>query len=112
MALYFNLAHGTKPLPHAANFPWPFDIDLCFEPVPHPVTFSEGVGHGAAGCAVSAVDALLPAWRAHFDITQSSWLIPYIERLAQGTPLPRDEIMRRYAELHGRQPECYQSACA
>ena len=109
MALYFNLAHGTKPLPHAANFPWPFDIGICFEQVPHPVTFSEGVGHGAAGCAVSASDALQSTWRPHFDITQSWWLIPYLERLAQGMPLPRDEMLRRYAELHGNEPACYQS---
>lgn len=110
MAHYFNLGHGTKPLPHAANFPWPYDIDICFEPVAHPIAFSEGVGHGSAGGALSASDALAEQWRAHFEITQSAWLIPYIERLAQGTPLPRDEMLRFYAELHGRQPECYQSA--
>ncbi len=110
MAVYFNLAHGTKPLAHASNFPWPYDIDICFEPVAHPIAFSEGVGHGSAGCALSASDALAERWRAHFEITRSAWLIPYIERLAQGMPLPRDEMMRFYAGLHGRQPECYQSA--
>ena len=110
MAVYFNLAHGSRPLPHAANFPWPFDIDICFDQVAHPIAFSEGVGHGSAGCALSASDALAEQWRAHFEITQSAWLIPYIERLAQGMPLPRDELMRFYAGLHGRQAACYQSA--
>lgn len=110
MAVYFNLAHGTRPLEHASNFPWPYDIDLCFDQVAHPIAFSEGVGHGSAGCAVSAADALGPKWAEHFEITQSAWLIPYIERLAQGMPLPRDEMLRRYAELHGMQPACYQSA--
>ena len=109
MAVYFNLAHGTKPLAHASNFPWPYDIDICFEQVAHPVAFSEGAGHGSAGCALSASDALGEPWRAHFEITQSAWLVPYIERLAQGMPLPRDEMMCFYAELHGRPPECYQS---
>ena len=110
MAVYFNLAHGTRALPHAADFPWPYAIDICFEQVAHPIAFSEGVGHGSAGCALSASDALGATWRAHFEITQSAWLIPYIERLAQGTPLPRDDMMRFYAGLHGRQPACYQSA--
>lgn len=110
MAVYFNLAHGTKPLAHASNFPWPYDIDICFEQVAHPIAFSEGVGHGSAGCALSASDALGETWRAHFEITQSAWLIPYIERLAQGTPLPRDDILCRYLELHGKQPDSYESA--
>ena len=109
MAVYFNLAHGSRPLPHATNYPWPFDIDICFDQVAHPIAFSEGVGHGSAGCALCAGDALGAQWQAHFEITQSAWLLPYIERLAQGIPLPREEIMRRYQELHGRQPECYQS---
>ena len=110
MAVYFNLAHGTRALPHAADFPWPYAIDICFEQVAHPIAFSEGVGHGSAGCALSASDALGATWRAHFEITQSAWLIPYIERLAQGTPLPRDDMLRFYAGVHGRQAACYQSA--
>ena len=89
MAEYFNLGHGTKALVNSASFLWPFDVDICFEPVQHPVAFSEGVGHGSAGCAVSATDALESKWREHFEITCSSWLIPYIEKLAQGIPLPR-----------------------
>ena len=109
MALYFNLAHGTKPLTYSANFPWPFDVDICFEPVPHPIAFSEGVGHGSAGCAVSAVEAIESKWREHFEIANASWLLPYIERLAQGTALPRDEMLGRFLELNGKQPESYES---
>ncbi|WP_157200913.1 hypothetical protein [Massilia sp. Root351] len=110
MAKYFNLGHGTKPLADSANFPWPFDIDICFEPVQHPVAFSEGVGHGSAGCAVSATEALESKWREHFEITGSQWLIPYIEKLAQGAPLPRVEIMQRFIELNGKPPESYESS--
>ena len=46
------------------------------------------------------------AFRDHAIIMADS----LIERLAQGTPLPRDEMLRRYAGLHGSQPECYESA--
>lgn len=109
MAIYFNLGHGTKPLAHSANYPWPFDIDICFEDVQHPIAFSEGVGFGSAGCAVAASEALEQKWCEHFEITQSSWLIPYIEKLAQGIPLPRDEILSRFIELSGKEPDSYES---
>jgi hypothetical protein len=109
MAVYFNLGHGTRPLTHSANYPWPYDIDICFDEVRHPIAFSEGVGYGSAGCAVAATEALEQKWREHFEITNSSWLIPYIENLAQGIPLPRDEMVRRFRELSGKEPGSYES---
>jgi hypothetical protein len=109
MARYFNLAHGTKPLESAGNFPWPYDIDVCFEPVTHPIAFSEGVGHGSAGCVVSASQALQPEWRKHFEIANGLWLVPYIENLAAGTPLPREQVLRQFEAMHGRAPESHES---
>lgn len=109
MAAYFNLAHGVKVLEDAGNFKWPYDIDVCFESVPHPIAFSQGVGHGAAGCAISARDALEPKWRQYFEMTQGEWLIPYIERLASGVPLPSDEMIAQFVSRHGKQPESYDS---
>ena len=32
---------------------------------------------------------------------------PGTKPLVQGIALPRDEMLRRYGELNGRQPECY-----
>ncbi|MEF9416633.1 hypothetical protein ABXT21_19685 [Ralstonia sp. SM1864_UCD524_TZ4] len=109
MSLYFNLAHGTKLLSLSANYPWPYDIDVCFDPVPHPIVFSEGIGHGSAGCAVSAEEALESKWNEHFEATRAHWLIPYIERLAQGIPLPKDELIMRFEEMHGKSPTSYES---
>jgi hypothetical protein len=109
MARYFNLAHGTRPIESSGNFPWPYDIDLCFEPVRHPIAFSEGVGHGSAGCAISPSEALQSKWRKHFEITNGLWLIPHIENLVAGVPLPREEILRQFAAVHGRAPESYES---
>ncbi|VVE49250.1 hypothetical protein PCO31111_04622 [Pandoraea communis] len=57
------------------------DIAVCFDFVPHPIAFSEGVGHGAAGCAVSAIEALEKR-TVNFEITDADWLVPYIEMLA------------------------------
>lgn len=109
MARYFNLAHGVKILKDAGNFKWPYDIDVCFEFVPHPIGFSEGVGHGSAGCAISAKEALDPKWREHFEVTNGEWLIPYIERLASGVPLPRDEMIAQFVSRARKQPESYES---
>jgi len=112
MATFFNLAHGTKPLEYSNSFPWPYDIDICFDDVRHPVAFSEGVGHGAAGCAVSASAALEPQWREHFVLTNGDWLLPYIEQLSLGYPLPREEILLKYRTLHQKEPESYESKFA
>jgi hypothetical protein len=109
MAVYFNLGHGTKSLAHSAKYPWPYDIDICFDAVRHPIAFSEGVGFGSVGCAVAATEALDQKWREHFEITKLLWLIPYIENLAQGIPLPRAEIIGRFRELHSRKPGSYES---
>lgn len=109
MSVYFNLGHGAKPIDHAENYPWPFDIDVCFEAVRHSIAFSEGVGFGSAGCTIAATEALEQKWREHFEITKSIWLIPYIENLAQGIPLPRDEILSRFKEYSGKEPESYES---
>jgi len=108
MAVYFDLAHGTKPLANAGNFPWPY-IAVCFELVPHPIAFSEGVGHGAAGCVVSAAEALEEKWKEHFDITGADWLIPYIELLAQGIPFQKTDILLAFERIHGRRPTSYES---
>jgi hypothetical protein len=112
MTHYFNLAHGTKPLEFSGGYLWPYDIDVCFEPVSHPIAFSEGVGHGAAGCAVSASEALEPKWKEHFKITNSFWLIPHIENLAKGIPLPQEEILVQFQDFNGKQPTSYESKFA
>ena len=109
MSTFFQLATGTRPLTYASNFPWPFNIDLCFDPVAYPVAFSEGVGHGAAGCAVSAQEALGEKWREHVEICDAAWLLPYIEALAAGKPIFREEILAEYQRLHGEAPTSYAS---
>jgi hypothetical protein len=110
MATYFNLAHGTKALPSASNFLWPMDIDICFDPVPNPIAFSEGVGHGSAGCAVSAKEALEAKWREHFQVTRGEWLIPFVEQLAAGNPFPKEAMLETFFKHHGNEPSHYVSS--
>ncbi|HEX8284959.1 MAG TPA: hypothetical protein VF588_16475 [Pyrinomonadaceae bacterium] len=109
MPVYFKLGHGTRTLESAGNFPWPYAIDVCFDPVPEPVAISEGVAHGAAGGTFSASEAIGAQWREHFEAANAGWLIPYLERLAAGVKLPREEILARYKQLHGKMPDSYRS---
>ena len=48
----------------------------------------------------------------HFTLTNSEWLIPYIERLAAGRQLPREEMLQKFRVLHQKEPESYESKFA
>ena len=98
MPLYFNLAHHKERQS-------PCDIDICFDPVPRPIYFTEGIGQGAGGCPVTAAEALEPQWREIFEKTKGTWLIPYIENLAKGIPLPREEMIWFYTRYNGQPPK-------
>lgn len=107
MAIYFTLAHGTKTLEMSNNFLWPYDIDICFDKVERPVTFSEGVGWGSVGRTVTVNEALGEQWRAHFEMTDALWLIPYLERVAMGIPLEKEEMLSEYQRRNGKVPSSY-----
>jgi hypothetical protein len=109
VSTFFELAKGTRPLTYASNFPWPFAIDLCFAPVAYPVAFSEGVGHGAAGCAVSADEALGEKWREHVEICDAAWLLPHIQGLANGEAISREDVLAEYEARFGEAPTSYES---
>lgn len=109
MARYFVLAKGTKPLPQSNNFPWPYEIAICFEAVLSPIGFAEGVGHGQAGGHFSAQDALGPTWREHFFYAGGEWLLPFVRELAAGRSVPSALVLKKYQELHGVEPQSYES---
>lgn len=112
MAIYFNLAHGSKALDAADQFAWPYDIDVCFDHVAHPVRLSEGVAHGSAAATVTVHDALQQSWRAHFEMTGALWLIPYLEGLASGVALPKQEMLSEYQKRTGKLPRRYSNEFA
>ncbi|MGV3753947.1 MAG: hypothetical protein ACO1QS_01030 [Verrucomicrobiota bacterium] len=98
MALYYHLAHN-------GNQQSPCDIGVCFEAIPCPIYITEGIGQGAGGCPLSAAEALEPEWRTSFEKAKGTWLIPYIENLAKGIPLPREEMFWFYHHYHGQPPK-------
>ena len=108
MPQFFNLGHCDKRVPNL-DYPWPYDIDVCFDDIENPIAFREGEMHGAYGTNVSIQDAIGPTFSEYFEITKSQWLIPFLERSAQGAPLPKEEIFDIYWQLHRRIPESYES---
>lgn len=109
MARYYTLAKGTKALPLAGGFPWPYEVSLCFDRVSDPVGFSEGVAHGAQGGHFSANEALQPSWHDHLVQAEGEWLRPFIERLASGQHLDAEEVLRVFRSKHGKEPDSYES---
>lgn len=102
MAIYYNLGFAA---PSHGSCRWPYDVDVSFDDVDCPVGFAEGVGQGVGAITVSAADALSETWRAHFVQTGTLWLLPYLQALAHGVPLPREEILAKFQLIHGRSPE-------
>lgn len=107
MARYYVLAKGTKPLPSAADFPWPYEVALCFDEVASPVALSEGVGHGAAGGLFTAAEALKESWVKHIQFANGEWLVPVIEKLAQGAEIDSAAVIQSYITAHGHEPESF-----
>lgn len=108
MHRYYILAKGWKPLAHANDFPWPYEISLCFDAVRHPVGFSEGVGYGSAGSVFSVAEALQPRWCEHFSNAHGEWLIPYLKRLGEGATVDLTELLTISRAHLGRDPDSYQ----
>ncbi|MCP2067992.1 hypothetical protein [Pseudomonas laurylsulfatiphila] len=108
MPRYFVLAKGTKALPLSGNYPWPYEVSLCFEAVAWPVGFSEGVGHGAAGGVFTAQEALHAKWREHIAAAKGEWLLPFIEQLAAGVHLDASSLLAIAAAKLGEPPEGYE----
>lgn len=105
MPRYFVVAKGTKALPYAGNYPWPYEVSLCFEAVEKPVGLAVGVGHGNAGSLLSATEALEPHWREHFANAQGEWLLPFLEQLAAGVRLDQKKVLALSASKLGREPD-------
>jgi hypothetical protein len=50
----------------------------------------------------SAEDALLKGNRAFLKKAKLSWLVPYLERIAEGEPIPISEIEEEFKRSHGK----------
>ncbi|WP_394781609.1 hypothetical protein [Undibacterium sp.] len=112
MALFFELAKGTKALPHTNNFPWPYEVALCFETVSKPVAFSEGVGHGSAGGIFTAAEALQVQWADHIKNANAEWLLPFISSMAAGELVDAEQVLQIFRQTHGTEPLSFENQFA
>ena len=83
----------------------PHEIAICFDPIAQPVGIAEGIGQGSGGRLMTASEAIGGDWDANFRACNAEWLIPYLRQLAAGEPLPRADLLARFRQLHGREPE-------
>lgn len=109
MSRYFVVAKGTKELPRANNYPWPYEVAICFDRVKKPIGFAEGVGHGSAGGFFSTHEALQPQWREHFALANGEWLLPYVEQLAAGKSIDAAALLLVATQKLGAAPQTYES---
>lgn len=101
MPTYYTMASTVE---RRGDCRWPYTIDLSFEPIDCPVGLAEGIGQGVGAITVTVAEALSDTWKKHFEAAGGQWLIPYLEQLWWGTPLPRDEMFETYRRLHGHDP--------
>ena len=76
-----KVGHGSRKLD--CGFDWPYDIWISHDEPRFPISLGEGVGHGAAGCSISADELLDDKWADIVSICNCEWLVAEIRRLKQ-----------------------------
>jgi hypothetical protein len=106
MPTYHKLAYGTRF--RNPNVPdWPYVVAISFDTSQTPIDLSERTGFCSSGCTIFAAEALDPKWCEHFENANGSWLIPYVERMANGESVSLEEVSAKYQSIHGKTPEAY-----
>jgi len=101
---YFVVAKGTKALPYAGNYPWPYEVGISFDPVSRPVSLMVGVGQDRPGTLLTCAEALEPHWRESFASADGEWLLPFLE----GAKLDEKQILQLAAAKLGHAPDSYE----
>ena len=104
MPRYFVVAKGTKALPYAGNYPWPYEVGISFDPVPRPVSLLVGVGQDRPGTLLTCAEALQPHWKESFVNAGGEWLLPFLE----GGKLDEKQILQLAAAKLGHAPDSYE----
>jgi hypothetical protein len=105
---YFVLAKGTKALPYAGNFPWPYEVGVSFDPVSRPVSLMVGVGQDRPGTLLTCAEALQPHWKESFVNAGGEWLLLFFEDALEGAQLDEKQILQLAAAKLGHAPESYE----
>lgn len=91
--------HEGKPL-----YSWPFEVSFAPSRDGDVWYLAEGDARNGNGSFFTAQQVLEPQWRSHLEHTQTLWLIPFLEQVANGDSVAPEEIFDVYRELHGGDP--------
>ena len=105
MPRYFVVAKGTKALPYAGNYPWPYEVAFCFDAVSRPVSLVVGVGQDRPGSLLTCAEALQPEWKESFVNAGGEWLLPFLE----AAKLDEKRILQLAAAKLGHAPDSYEA---
>ena len=89
---------------------YPYEVHYVPDDALTPILLAEGDARNGSGSRFSAIQALEPQWRYHFERTGTLWFLPFVERLAQGESVGLNEILNGYKRIHGRKAAFVQSA--
>lgn len=101
MGEYHHIARNDSDAPHANN---PYRVVYTPDEDLGDFQLVEGGMHSEYATFVSASDILASErWREHLRRADAEWLIPYLERMADGEDVPTAEILRAYDHDRARQ---------
>ena len=70
----------------------------------YPFYMGSGDARNGNGSFLSAKDMLRPEWQSDLQRAEAEWLIPLLERFAQGENITSAEILETYRQVHGKLP--------
>lgn len=65
---------------------------------------ASGDARNGNGTFLKATQVLSPTWRADLQTAGGAWLLPLIERMAQGEKVASSEVLSLYQQVHGKPP--------
>jgi hypothetical protein len=88
-----------KPL-----YAWPYTLYYAPDYPGGPFYLGAGDARNGNGTFLSAVEALRPEWREDLRIAEGEWLLPLLQRLAEGEDVACSEVLEAYRQVHGKAP--------
>lgn len=85
-------------------YSWPYRVHYTPGYPTGDFCLSSGDARNGNGSFITARVALEPQWRSDIDTAGALWLVPLLERMADGDDVPEAEILAAYHQVHGQQP--------
>jgi len=92
----YNLAKG-------GTYSWPYTVDYAPDYQGGKFYLGSGDSRNGGGTFVSARDALEPQWRSDLEEAGALWIVPIWERMTEGEPIGRAQILEMFRLRHGHE---------